>query len=107
MVLVVEDPFVTKFLRSLLTRDGFQVAAAQPRDALEMLRSRAIKVDLLVTNAPAHFTEVAERVPLLYLAAVPDLAAVAEFQTMFTMRKPFRPRQLLEAVRQLVAGPKQ
>jgi len=103
---VVEDPFVTSFLRSLLAKDGYQVVSAAPQHGLDMLRGHAVEADLLITNSPAVFREVGGRIPLLYLAASPERAQVASFRIARTLSKPFRPRQLLDAVGQLIADAK-
>ena len=103
---MIEDPFITNFIRSLLATGGYSVVTAEPHHGLNILRSGAVEVDLLITNSPGMFSEVGERIPVLYLAAVPDPDEVAGFRISRTLRKPFRPRQLLETVRQLIAEAK-
>ena len=106
MIVVVEDPFVTSFLRSLLAKNGYRVVTAEPEHGLEMLRGHAVEADLLITNRPALFREVGARIPLLYLCAFPDRAQVASFRIAITLRKPFQPRQLLDAIGHLLADAK-
>ena len=53
-------------------------------------------------NVKAHeFASVADRVPVLYLAAAPDPEAGTHFSAFRALRKPFLPQQLLEAVQEL------
>jgi len=100
--MVVEDPFVSGLLRSLLTGQGYRVALASVSHGLELLRSAQAIPDLLITNQPAPFATMGDSLPLLYLAASPDPQQAAAFPNCSTLRKPFEPRQLLEAVRHLV-----
>ena len=100
--MVIEDPQVSSLLRSLLTKDGYRVALATVNRGLELLRTRGAAPDLLVTNEPARFATVGHSLPLLYLAALPDPEQAAAFPICRALRKPFQPRQLLEAVRCLV-----
>jgi hypothetical protein len=101
-IAVVEDPFVSKFLRSLLLRRGYRVIDAKPEHCVDLLRSGEAGIGLVITNIPAAFAEFADRVPLLYLAAFPDLTAVAPFRSMRVLRKPFLHSDLLSCVEELV-----
>jgi hypothetical protein len=101
VILVVEDVFVRNFLRATLGRQGYHVICAEVADALVFLRERGGRVDLLITNMPLDFAEFGD-MPVLYLAAVPDPAAVQAFRQCVTLRKPFHPSQLLGHVAQLI-----
>jgi len=101
-ILIVEDPFVTGFLRSVLEKNGFSVVCARPEPALDLLRSGQMRCELLITNRPSPFAEVGERMPLLYLSACPDPDQVSSFRTWLSLTKPFPPRELLEAVGDLL-----
>lgn len=101
-IMVVEDPFVSSFLGSLLTKHGYQVVFAAGPQGLDLLRTGEATPDLLVTNQPAIFAAVGDSLPLLYLAAFPEPEQASAFPICGTLRKPFQPRQLLEAVQDLV-----
>ncbi len=101
-IVVVEDPFVAGFLRNVLQRKGYHVIPAEAGDGLNLLRSAENGVSLLITNLPAAFTEFAESVPLLYLAANPDPTVSSPFRASRVLRKPFHPKQLLMCVEQLL-----
>ena len=102
MIVVVEDPFVGKYLQTLLLRQGYDVLPAGARRGLELLRSRDVQVDLLITNNPNAFIEFAEYLPVLYLAAFPDMDLAARFRKCRALQKPFLAAQLLSAVGDLV-----
>ena len=99
---MVEDPFVADFLRTILQRKGYRVMPMDADDGVNLLRAGDRSIDLLITNLPAVFTEFAELVPLLYLAAFPDLDAALPFRASRVLRKPFHPEQLLSCVEQLL-----
>jgi DNA-binding response OmpR family regulator len=101
-IVIVEDPFVSEFLRKILQRKGYQVLPVKAGEGLDLLRAGDCTVRLLITNRPAAFTEFAERVPLLYLAAFPDIDVSAKFPASRVLSKPFHPEQLLTCVEQLL-----
>jgi DNA-binding response OmpR family regulator len=101
-ILVVEDSFVSGFLRSVLQRRGYDVIALGTRQACELLRAGTNRVDLLITNLPAAFTEFGNQVPLLYLAAYPDPVATLPFRLTRALRKPFHHDQLLGCIEALL-----
>lgn len=102
LIMVVEDPFVSSFLRTLLTKHGYRVVLAAAPQGSELLRTGEATPDLLITNKPAVFATFGDSLPLLYLAAFPDAEQTSAFPICRTLRKPFQPRQLLEAVQDLV-----
>ena len=102
-IVVIEDPFIRKYLRDLLARYGFRVIGSDVAAATGMLRSGSEQVDLIITNKPAEFLEYWDQVPVLYLSAMPDPELAAQFLYCRTVNKPFRPEQLVEAVRDLTA----
>ncbi|HTS27805.1 MAG TPA: hypothetical protein VMH81_18150 [Bryobacteraceae bacterium] len=102
-IVVVEDPFIQKYVRSLLSRHGCQVAASDVAGALEMLRSKTEPVSLVITNTPRDFLAVADSVPVLYIAAAPDYELATFFLACRVLRKPFHPNQLVELVKELTA----
>jgi hypothetical protein len=101
-IVVVEDPMVSGFLCSVLTRKGYPVIPLGPADGRKLLRSPDARIGLLITNQPAAFTEFAVRLPLLYVAAFPDPAVASPFLVSLMLRKPFLPEQLLSCVEQLL-----
>ena len=101
-VLVVEDPYVSAFLRSLLVQRNYEVVFAGFSDARDMLLTGRARIDVLVTNSPLEFTGT-PGVPLLYLAANPDLSAIRGFTRALALTKPFHPRELLDCVARLLS----
>ncbi len=101
IVAVIEDPFIRKLLRDILTRHGYRVVEYSVQHAVEQLRSDAEQVNLLITNTPAEFLGYRDVLPLLYLAAAPDEAVASEFRHCRTLKKPFVAQELLAAVKAL------
>jgi len=102
MIAVTEDPFIRKFLGDVLKRRGYVVVSADAAHAIEMIESGSDTIELVITNSPVNFESVAQRVPMLYIAAVPDLEIASHFRTCRTLNKPFLPEQLITAVEELV-----
>jgi CheY-like chemotaxis protein len=98
-ILVVEDPMIGKLVRGILRRFGYTVSVCDIPETLARMRS-GNRV-MVITNTPAPFLEFAGAVPLLYLGASPDPDLAGHFQRCYTLAKPFHPRDLLNAVRQL------
>jgi DNA-binding response OmpR family regulator len=103
-IVIVEDSFVGHFLRVVLQRHGHRAITADAREGLDLLRPGQSQVGLLITNIPALFVPFGEWVPLLYLAACPDPALVEGFRASRALRKPFHTDELMECVRELLAG---
>jgi len=101
-ILVVEDPFVSTFLRAVLQKHGHKVVIGEAVRASELLGQRSIAPDLVITNTPDLFLQFAGTLPLLYIAANPDPGIASQFPNCRVLRKPFRNGELLEAVEQLV-----
>lgn len=100
-ILVVEEQFVSEFLRSALTHQGYAVICATAGVARALLRRDRGAVKILVTNAPGEFAAFPD-LPLLYLAACPDPALTEPFARSLSLAKPFHPRDLFECVAQLL-----
>jgi DNA-binding NtrC family response regulator len=100
-IVVVEDPYIRKYLRDLLTRYGYRVVGPETHRAIEMLRSEAEQVDLVITNSPVDFLPFADTVALLYIAGAPDFELASRFFCCRVLQKPFHPEHLVAAVRQL------
>jgi DNA-binding response OmpR family regulator len=97
-ILVVEDPFVGRFLKAILQKSRYEVSAIEAFPACERLRQRNIGVDLVITNRPEIFREFAATLPLLYIAASPDYLLASQFPHCLVLQKPFRNEELLDAV---------
>jgi hypothetical protein len=103
-VAVAEDPFVRRYVRSLLVKHGFQIVENDARLTRQLMESGELKPDVLITNAPDAFADIAAKLPVVYLAAAPDPALVEPFRLSRMLRKPFQAHQLLEALSELTAG---
>jgi len=101
LVLISEDPFIAAFVRTLLAREGWKVISATAERGLEMIQSGEVHPDLVITNSPKVFLPVADRIHLLYLAAMPDLSLIAPFPSARSLRKPFTNNELLDAAQVL------
>jgi hypothetical protein len=102
-IAVCEDPFVRKLVRDILTRRGYRVIGTDVEEALEMLRSGAEQLSLVITNNPGEFVDFSDTLPLLYMAAAPDESVAARFRTCRTLQKPFSTQNLVNTVGDLVA----
>jgi len=103
-VMVVEDLFISNLIRTLLVRGGFHVVRVGAQHAIEMLKAGENPVDLVITNTPNLFLPFRDRIPMLYLAATPDLDLAARFHACRVLRKPFHAAQLIEAVGELAGS---
>src|SRR5437870_7366836 len=105
VIVVVEDPVVGNFLRAVLEQQGYVVLSGEVRHGLAALRDGNQPVQLLITNVPFAFTEFAGRVPVLYLAALPDPGLVSPYRNSRVLSKPFHPNHLLSSVQELLQLP--
>jgi CheY-like chemotaxis protein len=100
-LVVVEDVLVSKLVRAVLQKHGYAVATVEESEAAGILRSATSPNEILLTNAPAQFLEFAEKIPLLYLTSSPDPEMQGAFRSCQVVRKPFAPKDLVEAVEKL------
>ena len=100
-ILVAEDPFIGSFLRNVLQRQGHQVVIGEAQRASELLHHGDVAPDLVITNQPDAFLDLAGTVRLLYIAATPDADLASRFANCRVLRKPFRNDDLLAAVEDL------
>jgi len=100
-VLVVEDPLVSKLVKSVLQRHGYEVKMAARAEAAALLEQPDSDIGILLTNSPAIFLEFCERVPLLYLTSSPDMLLESAFNWCRVVIKPFVPEDLVRAVSEL------
>jgi hypothetical protein len=103
-IVVVEDPYIRKYLRDVLTRHGYRVLGSDAPVATGILRSGSERVDLLITNLPGDFLAFADTIRLLYTAGAPDRKLASRFFCCRVLNKPFRHEHLLAAVRGLTAS---
>ena len=73
----------------------------QLEEALRTLRENPAAVSLLVTNQPHYFIDFANTLPLIYDAAFPDPELAQRFSCCRTLRKPFRPCELVSCADEL------
>jgi DNA-binding response OmpR family regulator len=99
--LIVEDPMIRRFVGGILKREGYVVVEAELEEAMRTLRDAPGAVSLLITNAPASFFQFAETLPLIYVAASPDPVLAKRFRRCRTLRKPFRPGDLVACAAEL------
>jgi two-component SAPR family response regulator len=103
-IVVVEDPYIRKYLRDVLTRQGYRVVGSETHVATEMLQLGTEQVDLVITNSPIDFLAFADTVPLLYIAGAPDFDLASRFLCCRVLKKPFHPEHLVAAVRDLTGS---
>jgi DNA-binding response OmpR family regulator len=97
-VLVVEDPLVSKLVKSVLLRHAYDVKMAAAGEAAALLLQPDSDIGILLTNSPGGFLDFAARVPLLYLTSSPDAFLQAAFHSCRVVLKPFVPEDLVRAV---------
>jgi hypothetical protein len=85
----------------VLQRHGHEVVIDEATHASELLLHGDVAADLVITNQPDLFLDLAGRVRLLYIAAVPDIDLASRFSRCRVLRKPFRNDDLLSAVEDL------
>jgi len=100
---VVDDPFVRAFIRTLLERNGYRVVEGDLDCGLMLVRSQQTVIDILITNNPAPFAGSSSDLTVLYVASCPDESLVRPFRRWRTLRKPFRPQQLLLVLEDLLS----
>jgi CheY-like chemotaxis protein len=98
VIVIVEDPFIRRFVRSVLARLGHSVMESDEQDALKLAAEGPGSVKLLITNKPHVFERLDPTLPILYLAATPDWDLASRFTNLRVLRKPFHAHELLEAV---------
>ena len=103
-IVVVEDPLVSKLVRAVLQRHGYEVSLVTPGEASALLSAPDSNVGALVTNQPDAFLEFSDCVPLLYLSSAPDVLLEEAFRFCRVVIKPFTPNQLVSAVGALVGA---
>jgi hypothetical protein len=103
LVVIVEDPFIRSFLRTLLTRAGHRTVELSPQQGVDLVGSGKVHVKALITNTPELFRSVAGELPLIYTTSNPDPDATQGFAQCHVLRKPFQAGQLLDALNEVSA----
>ncbi len=103
-IVVVEDPFIQRYLRTVLSRRGYRVEGSDLRTALDTLRTAPDRIDLVITNSPQEFLPFERSLLLLYIAGAPDFDLAARFSHCRVLRKPFHPDELVECVKELTGS---
>ena len=104
VIVIVEDPFIQRFVRSVLGRSGHHVMESDALDAYKLAAEGPGSVKLLITNKPDVFEHLERTVPILYLAASPDWELASRFSNLRVLQKPFHAHELLEAVGAVTAA---
>lgn len=103
-VVLVEDPLIRRYVRSVLAHRKRAVVDANASDAVDLVRSGESKVCLLITNRPGEFLPFAQDLPVLYVSSKPEQNLATAFRACRTLSKPFSPDALAAAVTELI-GP--
>ena len=103
-IVLVEDPFICRYVRSVLANRKGNVVDAEPADAVRLVQSGDSRVRLLITNRPGNFLPFAAELPVVYVSSQPENLLARAFRTCRTLHKPFAPRDLATAVSELI-GP--
>jgi hypothetical protein len=104
-VVVVEDPLICRYIRSVLTRREVTTVDANAADAMSLVKSGDSKVSLVITNRPGEFLSVAGKLPVLYISSQPEHELSGAFRECRILNKPFGPGELFTAVSALM-GPR-
>jgi hypothetical protein len=103
-VVLVEDPLICRFVRSVLLSRKRSVVEVGPAEAIRLVQSGDAKVRLLITNRPDAFLPFTEELPVLYLSSLPEHRLAGAFRECRMLHKPFAPGALSAAVTELI-GP--
>jgi DNA-binding response OmpR family regulator len=98
VIVIVEDPFIRRLVRSVLGRSGHDIVESDAQEAFRLAARRPGFVKLFITNKPAVFEHLDDTVPILYLSASPDWDLASRFKNLRVLQKPFHARELMEAV---------
>ena len=102
VILIVEEPSISRLVKNVLRREGREVLVADPEQALALMAQSDSRVKLLRTNRPHAFEQMDGFVPVLYLASAPDWDLAARTRGLRVLQKPFHARELVEAVGEII-----
>jgi len=105
LIVIIEDPFIRNFLRTVLKRAGHNTVAVGAQEGLDLVSSGKSRITAVITNTPKLFRAVAGRFPLIYTTSCPDPEEMRGFENCCcVLQKPFQPGQLLEALNEVSAA---
>lgn len=100
-ILVVECPEIQRFIRTALSRFGYNILESDTHEAMRLLRGPGLAIDLLITNVPEPFLGACEDLRILYISSSPDfeMVSAAKSGLISVLVKPFRFQTLIDRVR--------
>jgi len=101
LVVIVEDPFIRRFLRSVLTRAGHRSVELGPQQGVELVRAGEVHIKAVITNCPETFRCCGAEFPLIYTTSCPDPEVLKGFPRCRVLQKPFDGSQLLQALNEV------
>jgi hypothetical protein len=104
LIVIVEDPFLCNFMRSVLTRAGFSSVGLEAGEAVNLIRSGQLHITALITNAPQAFREVIGPIPLIYSTSCPSPDATAGIGHWRVLPKPFQAAKLVQVLHEVSAS---
>ncbi len=98
VIIVVEDASIRRLVKNVLGREGHDVIESDAQQALRLVETGEAPVKLLITNRPQAFAHLDGFVPVLYMASTPDWELASRMRRLRVLQKPFRTKDLLQAV---------
>lgn len=102
VIVIVEDPSISRLVKSVLRREGREVLVVDAQQAQTLMEQGDSRVKLLITNRPHAFAGLDGFIPVLYLTSAPDWELAARTRGLRVLQKPFQTKDLVEAVGQIV-----
>jgi DNA-binding NtrC family response regulator len=99
LIVVVEDPSVSRLVKAILRRQGKDVVVMEKKAALKLIENVDERVVLLITNQPETFAGLLGVPPMLYLTSSPDWELASRLPRTRVLQKPFHTQELVDAVR--------
>lgn len=101
-IAVVENNSIGRLAAVILQQHGFSPTVLGVAEAAGIIRARKQDIAALVTNSPWLFLEFSADLPLVYLSSTPMPDMEAAFRACRIVQKPFKPVDLVKAVRELI-----
>jgi two-component system cell cycle sensor histidine kinase/response regulator CckA len=114
VLLVDDEPQIRKLLANLLSRDrSYQViTASSGEEALDLSRNRSERIDILITDIDmgemsgielyTHIREEPPETEVLFISAMAHCIR----ESLPVLQKPFKPRQFVAKVAEVLSTPK-
>jgi DNA-binding response OmpR family regulator len=102
VIVIVEDPSISRLVKSVLRREGREVLVADAQQAQTLMEQGDSRVKLLITNRPHAFAGLDGFIPVLYLTSAPDWELAARTRGLRVLQKPFQTKDLVEAVGEII-----